>query len=531
MRLAPEKTEALLISTHPRENNGKLQPHITLLNTRVVFKPRIKVLGVDIDSTLTMSAQAREAASRIRQRSGALASVAAKRWEAYTTTLKDLYTGYVRPAATYALGAWWPYLAPSVKERVEAANNTAARVIVGAPGGTQASATRQEAGLPTIEALGRQDAAIHLLHYRRFPQGHPLHTLAQAPPLRVRQKARGGGTRGNWREVATATLEEAGLRDTTTQPLLPPDICPPPWDRGRANITFHTTQGTVRDDPPEARKAAAEALMTAISSNFGQADIQVWSDGAADDGTTNGGAGAVIRWHDGRPDSTLALPAGRHCSSTGAEAKALAAGLREVRDTINDLPGPLNIWAAFDSRALHDRLQSADGIRADHQTAEAAGLLHHLGDRHRLHVLWIPGHAGLALNEAADEAAKRGSGLRQEEELPTAAAVKAVLKRRLPAVSQQLYEAATPATHIHRRASGGKTLPEDQGRSRHDEVLLHQLRLNRPPPLPAGHQVQVGSTPPPARTATTERRTSTTSSSAARGGRRSGQRPSVRART
>ena len=464
-------------------NNGKLQLNISLLNTPVRMKPTIKILGVTIESTLTMSSQVRDAAARIRQRCGALSAVGARSWGADTTTLRDLFTGYVRPAGTYAIGTWWPYAAPSVKARAEAANNTGARTVIGVPAGSKASATRHEAGLPSLEALGSLDAGLQLLHYRRFPPHHPLHDLAEPPPVATRQKARGGGTRGNWRETALAALNAAGLRDTRPQPLLPPDACPPPWEGLGENIFFHSTQGTSRDDPPEVRREAATRMMEEVRRADGDANIQVWTDGAADEGVTNGGAGAVIIWHDGRPNTTLAIPAGRICSSTAAEAAALAAGLREVRTNTDGHQGPLKIWAAFDSLALHDRLQSQDRHRADHQTAEAAGHLRALGQRHRVHVLWVPGHAGLPLNEDADEAAGRGSRMPQEDVLPTAAAVKAALKRRLPVISQQEYEAATPADLLHRRASGGHQLPEYDGRTRHTDVLLHQLRLNRPPYL------------------------------------------------
>ena len=308
MRLAPEKTEALLISTHPRENNGKLQLNLSLLNRPVRIKPTIRILGVTIDSTLTMSSQVREAAAKIRQRCGALSAVGARSWGADTTTLRDLYMGYVRPAGTYAIGAWWPYAAPSVKARAEAANNTGARTIVGAPAGSKASATRQEAGLPSLEALARLDAGLQLLHYRRFPAHHPLQDLAQPPAIATRQKARGGGTRGNWRESALASLAEAGLQNIRPQPLMPPEDHPPPWEGLGADVHFHATQGTSRDDLPEVRRQAATRMMEEVRRVHGPPNIEVWTDGAADEGITNGGAGAVIVWHDDRANSTPAPP-------------------------------------------------------------------------------------------------------------------------------------------------------------------------------------------------------------------------------
>ena len=135
--------------------------------------------------------------------------------------------------------------------------------------------------------------------------------------------------------------------------------------------------------------------------------------------------------------------------------------------------------------ALFERLQSPRLLSTDHQTAEAAEHLRHLGAQHSILVLWVPGHAGLPLNEAADQAAKRGSREDQGQQAPTAAATRAHLRRRRSRSALAQYEALTPIDHLHRRASAGQPLPSYEGRTRWSEVRLHQLRLNRAPYLQA----------------------------------------------
>ena len=91
--IAPEKTEALLITTHPRENKGKLRPPLSICGAPVEYKETVKILGVTIDSTLTLASHARAAALKMRQRCGGLKAIAAKSWGASTGALRTLYEG------------------------------------------------------------------------------------------------------------------------------------------------------------------------------------------------------------------------------------------------------------------------------------------------------------------------------------------------------------------------------------------------------------------------------------------------------
>ena len=475
--IAPEKTEALLITTHPAENKAKLKPHLTICGAPVAYKETVKILGVSIDTTLTLAPHAREAALKMRRRCGGLKTIAAKSWGASTDALRTLYEGYVRPAGAYAAGAWWPFISKTNAEKLEAANYMAARVITGAHAGTNAAATVQEAGLPTFAETAKEEATRQSLLCHRFPEGHKLRRLVAQPDVRPRQKVPGGGIRGSWRTCADSTTASAGITGLTIEPLVGANNTPPPWEH-RPNVHFLATEGTTRDSPPEVRRAAAETLMENLRTTD-PPDAEVWSDGSADEGTRNGGAGAIVKIR-GQDDVTISKAAGVATSSTAAEAAALTAGLEELQRLTQDAP-EMRIWVAFDSRALFDRLQDPGRSNQDLATARASCLIHDLGKHHRIFILWIPGHAGIPPNEAADAAAKEGSRRPQEGIQVTYTAAKNTMRSYLKASRRQVYKDKVGADHHHLKVTGGEPLPDYPGRTRRRDVLLHQLRLGRGP--------------------------------------------------
>ena len=178
-------------------------------------------------------------------------------------------------------------------------------------------------------------------------------------------------------------------------------------------------------------------------------DLQIWSDGAADDGFRNGGGGYVIRRRAPGQDITGSVPAGRLTSSTTAEAAAAAAGLEAALEDLQGRPS-MAVWLLFDSQALFDRLQSPQRCLGDHATAQAALLLQQLASAHRTTVIWVPGHAGLALNEAADQLARAGCSLPQDQLPVPVSALRAALRREGRADDTRSYERLVPPDHPHR---------------------------------------------------------------------------------
>ena len=96
-------------------------------------------------------------------------------------------------------------------------------------------------------------------------------------------------------------------------------------------------------------------------------------------------------------------------------------------------------------------------------------------------MVWVPGHAGLTLNERADEAARRGTLLPQPATNPSFHAMAGRIKRNIEPAWKRHYMAEVPPDNLHRRISEGEALPLDKARSREADVALYQLRANRAP--------------------------------------------------
>ena len=213
--------------------------------------------------------------------------------------------------------------------------------------------------------------------------------------------------------------------------------------------------------------------------------LEVWTDGAAVDGTRRGGGGYCIQWPAPGPDTVGSVAAGVITNSTAAEAAALAAALRVVRDEVLLSNSSYQMWLVFDSRALHDRLRRPTLANLDKATAEAIRSIDLLARSHRISIVWVPGHAGLPQNERADKAAKDGCGLPQPPSRPSYRAALSHLSRVLNNRAKAQYLEDVPPENIHRRISGGDPLPLSKTRSRQEDVKLFRLRANRAPFLQA----------------------------------------------
>lgn len=486
VELAPEKTEALLISLDPSESHANA-PSLVLGGSRVEYKSNPKLLGVLLDRGITFQAQAKAAASKLKRRSNVIAALAGKSWGPPPSVAKVLYEGFVRPAAMYASGAWMPFLAPTNVQLLETAQNAAARAIVGAPLGSPAVATCREAGLPPLRLLAEREAARLLHHCRRFPDAHPLGCLSRPPDRPVRLR-RGGALRTSWRDRATSVLERVLPAGARPLPWPHPADLPPPWEQDRRDHCTFALAGAEhrRCEAPEIRRRAAEEDLKRLRSNFPPA-VEIYSDGAARDGCWNGVGGAVLRWPDGR-EERVRRAAGRVCGSTAAEAAGAAAGLESALAELGPPGGDLRyVFVAFDSRSLWVKLQASWRDLDDPNLRSIASCILGLDDSTRLLFVWLPGHAGIEGNEAADAEAGRGAALSEQDALPTtSAALKSLLRRDLETGWKAAYHAATGEDSEHSCATGGgELLPWKPAWSRADCVLLHRLRLNRHPNLQA----------------------------------------------
>jgi len=480
VEIAPEKTEAVVLTTDPSQVNAKCRPQLSLNGSQLSYKAAIKILGVTIDSQLRFTQHSKYAIAKLSARTNIIKALTGTKWGANEHTLRSLYVGYARPAALYAAGVWLPFLAPTHVSRLESANYAAARVITGAPAGSNSVATCREAGLLPLTLLAKREAADLLLHARRFPDGHVLKRLTHTAPAVPRRLRFPHGLRGNWFDTASATLS-CLPSDVNVEPWPDNRLLPAPWSlECEGPITFVLAGAdATRDDIPERRRLSALEALVELRTRSSRPAVEIWSDGAARGGTCSGGAGVFITWHDGRPSSTLSSPAGALSSSTAAEAVAALLGVSEVARQLSSTPSRLAIRLLFDSRALFCRLQRPPLRIDDLATRQTVQLLGAMARQHDVSVIWVPGHAGLLGNERADAAATHArdhgdqTGIYGQER-----ALRLAVARALDTEALTAYRAALVG-HIHLEASDGGRLADFSRLPRSQAVLLHRLRLNR----------------------------------------------------
>ena len=223
---------------------------------------------------------------------------------------------------------------------------------------------------------------------------------------------------------------------------------------------------------------AAETAL-AVLDERGRPDVEVFADGSARDGRFDGVGAAVVAWRDGSPGRTVTAAAGALASSTAAETVAARVGLEAV---VEDLAGRGKtgclVRLLTDSRALWHRLQAGGAPGGDAASNEAVAALWRLARGHRVQVVWVPGHAGVAGNEAADRAAAAGTEEPQGGVPVSVASLRALLREWVRARWEERYREVCGSS-AHDRLSGGGQRLCTAGLSRAEETVLFRLRLNR----------------------------------------------------
>ena len=161
------------------------------------------------------------------------------------------------------------------------------------------------------------------------------------------------------------------------------------------------------------KKQAAEATLAALP----PADIEIYTDGAAEEGYKNGGAGCVIKNNATNEVHSRHFPAGSLTSSFKAEQIALHGALRWLQQQA--LAESVEVRICTDSRSLVQTLQSGPSRRMDAHSREIWEMLAQIfREDHHLTLQWIPGHSNVEGNEAADTAAKQAAATTSQRDQP-----------------------------------------------------------------------------------------------------------------
>ena len=160
------------------------------------------------------------------------------------------------------------------------------------------------------------------------------------------------------------------------------------------------------------RRTAAEETIAALPTPT----VTMYTDGSATSGTMNGGSGVEIKITESGDRIEISEPAGKLCTSYGAEMRAFWLAVTWAKENRHRLGLAQRIHIFSDSKSGLQRLDSGptkqkDWIGAriwkvlsDPALADAKFLLH-----------YVPAHTGLPGNEAADALANAGRAKDQRD--------------------------------------------------------------------------------------------------------------------
>ena len=237
--------------------------------------------------------------------------------------------------------------------------------------------------------------------------------------------------------------EGAGLAALSTVPMALYKSRPPwrPSSCGAVCFVVDLPIETRRTDPPDKKEAALRAI-----DKLPPTDVTIWSDGSARAGTLNGGAGALIQLHNLHREMEVRAPAGGVCSSLRAELVAIREALSAVAD--------LDEGERRQSRRIRLLTDSKSGLQLLKQgplpqTSTLARaiwrLIQELEDSdHTLIFQWVPGHAGVAGNEAADRLAAEAATEEQAQVPVDLASARGAIRRHATEMARTRARVAHP---------------------------------------------------------------------------------------
>ena len=492
------KCSVTYFSLDPKETGGKVAPPVTLRGEQLRHELRPTFLGVTLDDQLTFSAHIASLRSRMAKRRQCLQALSGKKYGSKRKTLRTAYISYIRAIFDYGAAAHHSHAAPTTRQLLEVEQNKCARAITGCLRLTNTKALLTEAGLPSLSTRAKLLTATEVSRFKRLPDDDPTRrTFANGPKPKLAYRGRESwrracaeATRSGKpdpeppdrdvaalshrpciRRVGEWVLKEAGIAGAPAAPVI--TFSPtPPWERHPDRTTFIVTlpEKTRRTDSPTKRRLAAQRAIEALP----PADVTIWTDGSSRGNDAAGGGGARIDLHREQRTLEVTAPAGLACSSTAAELVAIRAGLEAVLALPEDsLGGCEQVNLLTDSKASLLRLSRGHCSQTSGRHLEIWRALHRLADRGIATTFqWVPGHAGIEGNEAADSLANQAAAAGPQETVPLdLMAVRTAVNK-----VGRAWTKADSRRHPH-----PKLTPGHDNLTRKDQVTISQLRVERSP--------------------------------------------------
>ena len=444
---APDKYELLHFSRRKADQDPNQTPSVTagsLTISEHTKRPYLRWLGVLFDKNLSFKWHASETASKALTVANALRSLGNTVRGVKPHLLQQAVTACVLHKAYYGAETWWPGRmrpgTPQTSNRVEGhlkkltkAVLAGARAVLPVFRTTPVSVLHRESGFYPPEIELDQITLLAAVRLRRLDPYHPLRKRAE-------QIARSGRP--------TSRFARRVLALPNSEQINPLQYAP--WYYHETREDAQTRIGA----PMGRTKEQAAADFLDFQHTIPGSDIIVFSDGSKHTNGHAGGGYVGFQAHHQFLRSSLSLGPGKEVFD--AEAEAALAGAQAAL-AFPTARFATNLWICLDNQEVATRLLSpstgsSQKVFESFCTLAAAWPL-----RERLphtksgsiRIRWVPGHAKIPENEAADLAAKEGAAVEgatysSSPHNSSFASLKRYAKAHASNTAQALWQSAAP---------------------------------------------------------------------------------------
>ena len=459
LKLNSTKSEVSFFTTWTHEASWK--PSIVVDGDEIPVVKYPRLLGVFLDCQLSFQYQTKEVAAAAIKKLRLLAMVSYSSWGWGRAELMKLYSAFIRTRMDYAAPSWQPWLSPSNVEVLDRVQNRALRLITGQMQSSPVDALRLESGVPSYQTHIDRACMRSAEKALRMPVDHPLYSVAHdAVPAK--------NSRISWKTQTDRLLARVPVEATNRQQIS--FFGSDPWD-DPPRINVHTDVPGVegRNDDPILKQE-----LTFKQINSFNADLVIYTDGSASEGTRDGGAGVVVTRGTAESPVVMTEIKVRGAALTSSYEEEREAGETAVAwlNSNPNIDGDSRVVVATDSqslcKAIERQSRGVDKILTGLATLPCEVVWQ-----------WVPGHSDVAGNEIADKVAKAATIESGPSRPVSLNAIRAEIKNLAPA--SEPTHARTIA--VYSKLSRSR---EDEITDRRDQVDLARLR--------SGHHLWFGET-------------------------------------
>jgi ribonuclease HI len=497
------KNEGILFTTNPQDH--AIEFRITLEGDVIGMKKEVRLLGIMLDSAVTMVSHVKKLQKICHFRQRQLSAIAGYGWGGHSRDNRAAYFAFVHSQLIYNSSVFSPFLSATNMNVLERLQNTGARIITGLPKATIIDELLLEANLRPLSVYFKSQCANAAEKAKRMPPGDPMSIMVagRVPPSRLiktaesfqhvsnrifnEMKWREGRVNDNGYEITGEGGNFTGKLDVRNRdPILTHPISPPWACNNATKIKFmtHLVSPCIHSDSAEVWKKASDDSIAV----HGIMDIEMFTDGSV---VNKLGAGAADIYEQrligGNKVYRVVAPAGALCSSYKSEIVGVQCGLDKLISTEAITKEDKCIIICTDSQSLVAALAKGPITQKLKPCSDIWYSCLSLLDIHKVSSIvfqFVKSHVGILKNERVDKAcgealikySKEKLGFSQKKAVILLQGIKAEVKQHL--VRQ--YKNNLKITDRYLICGDKESdLKLSATYSRTDEVLCSQLRVDR----------------------------------------------------